>query len=142
MSRVAPPVSGPILKRPKAPGVTHVRKDRSFLSWVHDLPCVVSGTSPVEAAHIRYGAAHYGKAATGMAEKADDRWVVPLSAHEHRTGPDAQHMNNERDYWRRRGIDPCLVAALIYSAFQADDLQSAIRVCCAARAGLIKGEFA
>lgn len=85
-------------------------KDAGYLNWLHSLPCLVTGTKPVEAAHIRYGDARYGKRPTGMQEKADDRWAVPLSPAEHRR----QHSMNERDYWQSVGIDPLQVALALY----------------------------
>jgi len=81
------------------------------LAFIRELPSLVPGPGPVEAAHIRYGAPIYGKPKVGMAEKPDDKWVVPLCAAEHRR----QHDMNERDYWASVEIDPVLVAALLWA---------------------------
>ena len=81
-------------------------KDSTYLAWLHSLPCLVTGIRPVEAAHVRYGDPRYGKRPTGMQEKADDRWAVPLCPAEHRR----QHTMDERAYWQSVGIDPLQVA--------------------------------
>lgn len=105
----------------------------AYLAFVRTLPCVVSGEFPVEAAHVRYGDALRGKRHTGAAEKPDDRWVVPLHPREHRD----QHAHGEREWWAERRIDPLLVAALIFSAFHADDDIAARAVCMAAKNGFL-----
>lgn len=65
----------------------------------------------VEAAHIRYGDLRYGKRETGIAEKPSDCWVLPLCPNHHR----AQHaFGDEAEWWRRIGIDPLRLAALVY----------------------------
>lgn len=43
--------------------------------WFRTLPSVASGDGPCEMAHVRNG---------GIARKADARWTVPLTRHEHR----------------------------------------------------------
>jgi len=81
------------------------------LAFIRELPSLVPGAGPVEAAHIRYGDPRYAKPKVGMAEKPDDKWVVPLCAGEHRR----QHSMNEREYWSSVGIDPVLIAALLWA---------------------------
>lgn len=90
-------------------------KDEKHLSFIRQLPCV-SCLEPnmTEAAHVRYGDSRYGKRATGMSEKPDDRWTVPLCGHCHRTGSNAQHTANERFWWSEQGIDPLSVAMALY----------------------------
>ena len=104
-------------------------KDDGYLAFLHSLPCIVTGRVGVEAAHIRFGSLPHGKRPTGMSEKPDDRWAVPMSPEEHRT----QHTMSERGYWSGKGIDPLVTAALLWSAFHADDLDGAISVCQSAR---------
>jgi len=82
------------------------KKDAGYLKWLHELPCLVTGTRPVEACHVSYADPRYGKRERGKGEKSDDRWAVPLCPAEHRR----QHSMNERDYWRSVGIDPLHVA--------------------------------
>jgi hypothetical protein len=82
---------------------------------------VITGARPVEAAHIRFADASYGKRAVGTAEKPDDRWTVPLSPAKHRE----QHEGSEVSFWDRHNIDPCKVALALY-AVSGDDEQASI----------------
>ena len=70
----------------------------------------------MEAAHLRYADARYSKLDTGRGRKPDDKWAVPLCADCHREGPEAQHNSNERAWWEKIGIDPLLVALLLWGA--------------------------
>lgn len=88
-------------------------KDKPYLEWLHELPCIVTGKTPVEAAHISYAAPEYGKLGRAKSQKESDRWAVPLHKDEH----DRQHSMNERKYWRSVGIDPCSVALSLHAAF-------------------------
>lgn len=87
-------------------------KADKHLAFIRTLPCVVTGREGVEAAHVRFGSIPHGKRPTGMSEKPDDKWVLPLSPEEHR----AQHGMNEQRYWQAKGIDPLVVAALLWAA--------------------------
>lgn len=90
-------------------------RDESHLAFIRQLPCLITGTRyNVHAAHIRYADPRYFKRAVGVGEKPNDMWAVPLCGHEHMDGPDAQHKQNERAYWEKRGIDPVAVAAALY----------------------------
>lgn len=92
------------------------REERDHLAFIRKLPCVVCGTRRmVEAAHVRFSDAAYGKGMTPMGAKPDDRFCTPLCADDHRTGPDAQHAHDERAWWDRKGIDPLAVAAALFS---------------------------
>lgn len=90
------------------------REDSAHLKFIRELPCLVSGEFPVHAAHIRYKAPEHGKRETGMQEKPDDRWTVPLAARLHTDGHEAQHKAGERAWWAERGIDPCSVALALW----------------------------
>lgn len=81
------------------------------LAYIRKLPCIITGTRPVEAAHIRFADARYGKRSTGMQEKPDDKYVLPLSPEKHRE----QHSVNERDWWLHQGIDPVPIALALWS---------------------------
>lgn len=109
------------------------REERDHLGFIRKLPCLCCGRrAMVEAAHVRYADPAYGKGMTPMASKPDDRWTVPLDAGCHRTGPDAQHSQSERDFWAKARIDPLAVAAALYSA--SGDIESAELIIQAARA--------
>lgn len=86
-------------------------KDKPYLEWLHELPCIVTGKTPVEAAHISYAAPEYGKLGRGKSQKESDRWAVPLHAEQHRR----QHSMNEREYWQSVGINPCIVALSLHA---------------------------
>jgi len=95
---------------------------KAHLQWIRTLPCIVTGQYGVEAAHIRYADHRYLKPAVGMAEKPDDRWVVPLAPNEHRR----QHGMNEKVYWNQIGIDPVLTAMLLWNNTGDDEQAEAI----------------
>ncbi len=86
------------------------RKSEKHLAWLRTLPSLVRGEGPVEAAHIRYADFQRGKRQTGMGEKPDDMWAVPLAASAHRQ----QHSTSERRFWEAHGIDPILIAAFLW----------------------------
>lgn len=88
-------------------------KDAGYLDFIRSLPCIVTRREGVEAAHVSYAVPEYGKLGRGKGSKESDRWAVPLDPEEHRR----QHTMNERDYWRSVGIDPCIVAALLFAAY-------------------------
>lgn len=102
-------------KRPRVHAADH-------LKWLRTLPCLVTAIRGVEAAHIRFADTRYRKPAVGMAEKPDDRWAVPLSPAEHRR----QHSMNEQAYWQSVGIDPVLVAMLLWNSTGDDEEGEAI----------------
>lgn len=89
-----------------------VPRERSekHLAFLRELPSLVPGAGPIEAAHVRYGDLRYFKPITGMGEKPADKYAVPLAAFAHRE----QHSMSERKWWDRQGIDPVLIAALLW----------------------------
>lgn len=117
MSRIAIPDTA--FRRSTAKRPREERPDH--LAWIRTLPCVVTGQRPAEAAHIRYGNATFGKRETGMGEKPDDKWTVPL----HHSVHMAQHAAGEREWWRSHDINPLLVALLLWDA-SGDDERAAI----------------
>lgn len=102
-------------KRPREHNPNH-------LAWIRGLPCLITGTRPVDPAHIRYGDERYGKRATGAGEKPHDKYVVPLCRAKH----DEQHQNNEREWWAKHGIDPIQVALALWSVSGDDELAEII----------------
>lgn len=105
--------------KPTAVGQRHPRiRDKAYLGAVAQLSCVASGRSgPSECAHVRYGDALYGKPPTGMSEKPDDKWAVPLSAEAHRLSDEAQHGQGERAWWLALGIDPIALCLDLQAAY-------------------------
>jgi hypothetical protein len=98
-------------RRPRAKADAH-------LHWIRTLPCIITGRRDgVEAAHIRFADPRYGKRATGMQEKPDDCFVLPL----HRDLHSQQHATNERSWWSGRKIDPVPIAMALYQWSGDDD---------------------
>lgn len=89
-------------------------EDTAWLAMVRTMPCTVCRRpGPSDPAHIRTGAPQYGKQPTGMGEKPDDCWVLPLCRMHH----DEQHRGNELAFWLRYGItDPFAVAKALYAS--------------------------
>lgn len=85
-------------------------KNKGYLSFIHQLPCVVTGVHTVEAAHLSYADLQYGHYGRGKSSKAPDRWALPLSPEQHRR----QHGMNEREYWTSVGIEPHVLALTIF----------------------------
>lgn len=88
-------------------------KSKDYLSFLHLLPCIVTGQHIVQAAHVSFAAPKYGHYGRGKGTKAPDRWALPLREEEHRR----QHSMNEQDYWDSVGIDPHQVALVVWGLF-------------------------
>ncbi len=86
------------------------RKSGAYLEFVRSLPCVVSGAREVQAAHLSYANPRYGHYGRGKGSKSPDRWALPLSAAEHAR----QHSGSEESYWRSVGINPHVLALVIF----------------------------
>lgn len=103
-------------RQPTGKGSKRVEQP-AYLDFIRSLPCIVTRRGPVEAAHVSYSVPEYGKLGRGKGSKESDRWAVPLCPEEHQR----QHSMNEQEYWRSVGIDPCIVAALLYAAYPSRD---------------------
>jgi hypothetical protein len=99
------------------PKTAKARKDSGYLAWLHEVPCIVTGTLPVEAAHLSTANPKYGHMGRGKGQKAHDRWALPLSQDEHRL----QHHQGEATYWRERwvrlGIKPHFTALVLHGLY-------------------------
>lgn len=94
-------------------------RNARHLAWIRRLPCLVCGaTHSTEAAHVRYADASWNKRSSGISEKPDDRWTVPLCTDHHRE----QHAGNERTFWLSHRIDPLDVATALYTITGQTDL--------------------
>lgn len=112
MARIVPEGGwGSRLKPLKTPRV----HKRSHLDWIKQLPCAacmsnglfVTADDPM---HLRAGSALHGKEAAGGAQTADDRWSLPGCRPHH----DMQHSMSERNFWAMFGIDPFLLALVLW----------------------------
>lgn len=104
---------GSRLKPERTPRV----KDRGHLDFVKGLSCicclvqgrVIPADDPM---HLRSGSEMHGKEPEGGGRTASDRWTVPGCRHHH----DQQHaMGSERNFWAMFGIDPFLLALVLWS---------------------------
>ncbi|WP_422383234.1 hypothetical protein [Roseibium album] len=94
-----------------------VRKDKAYLSWIHELPCVISGRvgDGVQSAHIRYGDIAYAKPQAGKGEKSDDIWVLPLF---HTLHTEQHDVGNELVFWQSYGLnDPLAICTRLYAVY-------------------------
>lgn len=88
-------------------------KSKDYLSFLHSLPCVVTGATTVQAAHVSFAAPRYGHYGRGRGTKAPDRFALPLSPEEHAR----QHSMNEAAYWASVGINPHILALTLWGLF-------------------------
>lgn len=87
------------------------QRDNNHLDFVRGLPCIIcKDDTSTEAAHIRYAEPRLGKRQTGMGEKSDDAFALPLCGRHHRE----QHTQNERAWWNGYAIDPVALALALY----------------------------
>lgn len=90
-------------------------KSKGYLSFIHELPSVLSGRSPVEAAHLSTANTfwmHYGR---GKGTKAADRWCLPLTREEHAS----QHSfpGGEMAFWHYHQLNPHELATILWGAY-------------------------
>lgn len=86
-------------------------KSKDYLSFIHLLPCVVSGRYGVQAAHLSMASPRHGHYGRGKGRKAPDRFCLPLAPEEH----DRQHRIGEQAYWS--GRDPHFLCLVIWGLF-------------------------
>lgn len=90
-------------------------KNDSHRRFIKTLPCICCLVAGIEVQaddpmHIRAGSNLHGKEPAGGAETADDRWTLPGCRPHH----DAQHRENELRFWARQGVDPFLLALVLF----------------------------
>ena len=96
------------------PERTPRRHNEKYLKFIRTQPCCICLSSNVEAAHIRIGSLEHFKEYTGMAQKPDDCWSLPLCNRHHRE----QHaVGNELKFWSRYHIDPFALAIVYMKKF-------------------------
>lgn len=108
----------PLAPSPKSKPV----KRGAYLDFIRRLPCAVSGTRPVEAAHLSTANPPLGHWGRGKGSKVSDRWTLPLS-------PDAhiqQHRMNELGFWASHGIDPHVLALTLFGIWSDLDEDEAL----------------
>lgn len=98
-------------------------RDEGHLKFIRSLRCCLCGKPGPDPAHIRAASAVYGKRETGGAEKASDKWTVPLCREHH----DEQHAaGNELTWWASKRIDPFGLALALYAATGDEEIADGI----------------
>lgn len=88
-------------------------KNEKHRMFIRNLPCLICGENiSTEAAHIRYADRTAGKRQTGLGERSDDCFILPLCGNHHR----AQHTTNEKRWWSDMGMDPIRIALALWRA--------------------------
>lgn len=91
-------------------------KDKGYLGFIHELPCLISHAYGVEAAHLSAANHKYGHMGRAKQRKASDRWTIPLCAPMHREQHDYKH--GELLFWEAHFINPYEVCLSLYGAYQ------------------------
>lgn len=86
-------------------------KSKDYLSFLHELPCVLTGRYGVEAAHLSMASPQHGHYGRGKGRKAPDRWALPICQEEHHR----QHQIGEHTFWH--GRDPHTLCLVIWGLF-------------------------
>ena len=104
------------------------KEDGKHLKAIRELPSPISLKGGCEAAHIRSGWPTIGKRETGLQEKPDDCWTLPLTSHEH----NEQHAyGDELGWWKLHGFTPEMVLGLceaLTRLVRQDDMEAAVHV--------------
>ena len=85
-------------------------ESRTYLEWLHGLPCVITKGYPVDAAHVSFEANEWCAFGRGKGQKVSDRWALPLRRDKHRE----QHGMGERAFWDKHGINPHYVGCVLW----------------------------
>lgn len=88
-------------------------KRKTYISWLHTLPCAVTGCNGIEASHVSFANGWYGHYGRARGTKAPDLFAIPLSVAEHARA----HSMNEQVYWALVGIDPHLLGLTLWGIF-------------------------
>jgi hypothetical protein len=91
------------------------QEDPDHLALIRKLPSLLGGEGKVEAAHVRMSDAAYGKGNSGVGQKPDDCWTVPLASDKHRE----QTNRGERLFWEEHGINPVPICQRLYGVSSA-----------------------
>lgn len=99
------------LKPFKTPRV-HNRRHLDFIKGLLCICCLVQGQEiqADDPMHIRAGSTLHGKEAAGGAQTSDDRWTLPGCRKHH----DLQHAGSETEFWQWVGVDPHLLALVLW----------------------------
>lgn len=86
--------------------------DEKHLRYIRGLPCLLcNDNTSTEAAHVRYAEPMLAKPISGMGNKSDDSYTVPLCGKHHR---EQTNYGDERGYWERLGVPVLGIAQTLY----------------------------
>lgn len=89
------------------------QKDNGHLDYIRGLPCLLcNDNTSTECAHVRYADPTVGKPISGLGNKPDDAYTIPLCNRHHR---EQTNFGNERQWWAITGVDPVKVALALYA---------------------------
>ena len=95
------------------PKTAKARKDGGYLAWLHEVPCIITGTLPVEAAHLSTANPKYGHMGRGKGQKAHDRWALPMAPDQHQR----QHHIGEVKFWCFKDMNPYITALVLHGLY-------------------------
>ena len=104
------------------------QKRSGYLSFIHELPCAVTGQYGVQAAHVSFPSPWHGHYGRAKGTKAPDRFALPLSEREHALQHSGK-LGTESDYWAVKGIDPHELANALWGIYCDYDEDEAIAKC-------------
>jgi hypothetical protein len=133
IDNLAPP--GSLFKKPGSvtPKIKNAfrtprEEDARHLAAIRQCPCLGCGEDPAgEAAHVRTASAAHNKRSTGIGEKPDDKWTVPLCKDCHRE----QHRVGELHFWYAIQLSPFLICERLFAA--SPNVEAMRAICFAAR---------
>lgn len=100
-------------------------KDEKYLAWIRSYSCLLCENNvEVEACHVRLEDPLVDKRETGMGEKPDDRWTLPLCGYHHRD----QHRGGEQQFWNRHRVNPISACLALQVAYRDDNREAADRI--------------
>lgn len=105
------------------------KKFSEYRQRIRDCGCIIAGcNADAQCAHLRFSSAEYGKFNPGVGSKPHDKFSLPLCQWHHLDAPDAQHKQNEQEFWSSYSIDPLAVAASLWEARDSlDDMQKIVQ---------------
>ncbi len=112
------------LKPRRTPRVK-VDRHRQFIKGLPCICCMIERGAEIQAddpMHIRSASLLHGKDETGGGRTADDRWTLPGCRPHH----DEQHRGDELGFWQGMGIDPFLLALVLWGV--TGDYHAAVQV--------------
>jgi hypothetical protein len=80
--------------------------------FIRNLPCCICGNNiETQWAHVRFADARAAKPITGIGNRADSVWTLPMCNRHH----EEQHKRgDERAFWREHGIDPIFTVLALW----------------------------